>query len=323
LFADPRARAELDPRALDEAFTFWSPLAPRTAFRGVHSLPPGHWLRARRNSAPQIERYWEPSFPPAGEEPHTDAREAAANLHDLLLDAVQVRLRADVPVATSLSGGLDSSVVTALARRCVRDLETFSIAFRDAAFDETPFQDAMARHLGTRHHRVECGYEDIGQAFPDVVWHAEVPVLRTSPVPLYLLSRLVRDRGFKVFLTGEGADEFLASYDIFKEAKVRRFWARQPDSTRRPALLPKLYPYIASLSGRSRAYVESFFAQGLTATARADYSHGLRWNTTARGKRFFCADLRAAVHADNQTLPIDRLRLPPGMVFPPETRPQR
>ena len=86
----------------------------------------------------------------------------------------------------------------------------------------------MARHFGTDHQVVEASHEDIGDVFPDVVWHCETPLLRTAPAPMFLLSRLVNRSGYKVVLTGEGADEFLAGYDIFKEAKIRAFWSRQP-----------------------------------------------------------------------------------------------
>jgi asparagine synthase (glutamine-hydrolysing) len=128
-----------------------------------------------------------------------------------------------------------------------------------------------------------------------VIWHTEIPIMRTSPVPLYLLSQLVLDHNFKVVLTGEGADEFLAGYNIFKEAKIRRFWARQPESDWRPALLQKLYPYISSLSQGSDAYLKKFFGQGLGDTEAPDYSHAIRWRNTSRGKRLFSRELRAAL----------------------------
>ena len=153
----------------------------------------------------------------------------------LLIDAVRIRLRADVPVGAYLSGGLDSSTIAAVVRRFTdRHLETFSISFDDPQFDESGFQRQMAQALGTEHHVVHATHADIGRVFPDVVWHTETPIMRTAPAPMFLLSRLVRQRGYKVVLTGEGADEFLAGYDIFKEAKMRRFWARQPESKWRP-----------------------------------------------------------------------------------------
>lgn len=295
LLADPRVTAELDPVALDQIFTFWSPLAPRTPFRGIQTLPPGHRLLARPKGDIQIERYWEPSFSKeeVAETNIGDMESAARRLRHLLVDATQLRLRADVPVGAYLSGGLDSSTIAALIRRYTSNrLETFSIAFTDEAFDESRFQRQMAEHLGTNHHLITCTHEDIGRVFPDVIWHTETPIMRTSPAPLYLLSKLVHDHDFKVVLTGEGADEFLAGYNIFKEAKIRRFWARQPDSEMRPALLRRLYPYIGQLAEGNTAYLQRFFGQGLTDVAAPTYSHAIRWRNTSRSKRFFSSALQ-------------------------------
>src|SRR5207253_5337848 len=135
--------------------------------------------------------------------------------------------------------------------------------FDDEKFAESQFQQQMAAHLGTDHHVVRATHEDIGEAFPDVIWHTEVPIMRTAPVPMFLLSKLVRETGFKVVLTGEGADEFLAGYDIFKEAKVRQFWARQANSKLRPLLLKKLYPDIGGLGKTNWEMLAAFFGEGL------------------------------------------------------------
>jgi asparagine synthase (glutamine-hydrolysing) len=297
LLAHPGLVAALDAVALDQIFTFWSPLSPRTAFAGIATLPPGHWLLLQADGTMRVERYWEMAFPAVDEQKAGEAlpeEDAAEQLRDLLVDATRLRLRADVPVGAYLSGGLDSSTITTLVHRYTPNhLETFSIAFTDAAFDESPFQEQMAAALGTRHNLVTCSHEDIGMAFPDVIWHTEVPLLRTSPVPLYLLSRLVHEHNFKVVLTGEGADEFLGGYNIFKEAKIRRFWARQPDSTMRPALLKKLYAYVGNLAEGNFAYLQRFFGQGLAETDDPYYSHRIRWHNTSRSKRFFSAELRA------------------------------
>src|SRR5207249_10931100 len=104
-----------------------------------------------------------------------------------------------------------------------------------------------------------CAYSDISRVFPDVIWHCEKPILRTAPAPLFLLSRLARDDGYKVVLTGEGSDEFLGGYDIFKEAKIRRFWAGNIASRYRPLLLKRLYPYIQNLQAQSHDYLKAFF----------------------------------------------------------------
>ena len=144
----------------------------------------------------------------------------------------------------------------------------------------------MARALGTDHHVVEASYTDIGRVFPEVVWHAETPLLRSAPAPMFLLSKLVEQQNFKVVLTGEGADEFLAGYDLFKEAKVRRFWAQQPRSLRRPLLFKRLYPWMPGLSEGNPGYLAAFFGIGLQDVDDPAYSHAVRWRTTGRTRRF-------------------------------------
>ncbi len=283
----PGVEARLDPHALAQAFTFWAPLAPRTAFEGIRELPPGHYLRAS-GDAFAVTRYWSLTFPVAGEEARLSEDEAAEVLRALLADATRLRLRADVPVGSYLSGGLDSTLVAALARQYTpHTLSTFSIAFEERAFDEREYQETAADFLGTDHRRTECANADIAAVFPQVVWHAEAPLLRTAPAPLYLLSRLVRESGIKVVLTGEGADEFLGGYSIFQEDKVRRFWAVDPDSMLRPLLLRRLHPYVAGLAESGDGFLRAFFGQDLLSTDRPGYSHRIRWRNGVRLRRFF------------------------------------
>jgi asparagine synthase (glutamine-hydrolysing) len=296
ILADPRVRAELDPVALHQVFSFWSPLSPRSAFRGISELPPGHYLVVRDGDlAPKA--YWELTFAPE-EDPERGEQDYLEELRALLVDAVRIRLRADVPVGAYLSGGLDSSTIAAAIRRFTdRHLDTFSIAFDDSDYDESAFQQRMAKFLGTEHRVVHASHEDIGRVFPEVIWHTETPILRTAPAPMFLLSRLVRDAGYKVVLTGEGADELLAGYDIFKETKIRRFWARRPESRSRPALLKRLYPDIGALARTGDAFLRAFFAEGLTDLDAPSYSHAIRWRTTARIRRLFSRGLLAAAEA--------------------------
>lgn len=324
ILTDARVKAELDPVALGQIFTYWSPVAPRTPFKDIQTLPPGHWLLVQDGEL-HIERYWQPAFPVADERrpPEMSLDEAAAHLRELLVDATQIRLRADVPVGAYLSGGLDSSTITAIIRHYTGNrLETFSIAFSDEAYDESAFQWQMAQHLGTNHHIVTATHEEIGQAFPAVIWHTETPIMRTSPAPLYLLSRLVRQHDFKVVLTGEGADEFLVGYNIFKEAKVRRFWARQPGSPIRPMLLHKLYGYIGELSQGNSAYLERFFGKGLEDVAALDYSHAIRWRNNQRTQRIFSPDLLNGVVGQTADL-LEPLALPDDFTrWHPQSRAQ-
>jgi asparagine synthase (glutamine-hydrolysing) len=105
---------------------------------------------------------------------------------------------------------------------------------------------------------------------------------------------LVKQNDIKVVLTGEGADEFLGGYNIYKEAKLRRFWARDPESALRPLLLRRLYPYVQGL-GDGGSFLEAFFRKGLTETDRPDYSHAIRWANTAPLRRFFSPEVQAAL----------------------------
>ena len=294
LLADPRVTAELDPGVVEQVFRFWAPVGAATVFRNISQLLPGHFLMADRQSL-QIKQYWEQTFPTEEQfsplsAPSADS--AAEELRSLLIDACRIRLRADVPVGAYLSGGLDSSTIASIVRRYTTNrLVTFSIAFNDEAFDESQCQKQMAAHLGTDHHVLQASYDQIGEAFPEVIWHTELPIMRTAPVPMFLLSRLVRNSGFKVVLTGEGADEFLAGYDIFKENKIRRFWARQPESTFRPLLLKNLYTDIRGIARGNFDFLTAFFRQGLTDLESPWYSHAVRWHNNARTLRFFSDDV--------------------------------
>ena len=288
--AFPGWQPRFDQAALQQIFTYWAPLTPRSAFEGVESLPPGHYLLAKDGQI-EMQPYWsldfeEQTFSPSESDTQREKR-LLEEFGDLLIDSTRIRLRADVPVGAYLSGGLDSSTTAAVIRNYTNtSLDSFSIAFSTAQFNESEFQMRMARHLGTNHQVINCTPEDIGRVFPEVIWHTEIPILRTAPAPMYLLSDLVHQNHYKVVLTGEGADEFFAGYDIFKEMKIRRFVARQPDSTLRPQLFRQLYPDIPRLS-QSGAFLTAFFSKDLLHTDSPYYSHLLRWSNTARSLRFF------------------------------------
>ena len=308
----PRA---IDPLALDQIFTFWAPLPPRTVLQGISELPPAHRMVVA-DGCIKVSRYWDIAYDPVPAT--TDEDELGEALLELLDDATRIRLRSDVPVGAYLSGGLDSTVTTALACRALpRTVATFSLTFDDPEFDESGYQRAVVAELGTRHHTLRIARSDIGAAMPAVVRHAERPMLRAAPVPLFLLSRHVRDLGCKVVLTGEGADEMLGGYDIFKEAKLRRFCGAQPDSKLRPRLFSRLYPYLPQLARQSPAYLQAFFQVRPDELSDPFLSHRPRWDLTARLKTFLAPDLRAraastdAVETLRETLPPDFTRWHP------------
>lgn len=296
LLAVPGIEAEIDPIALDEIFTLWAPIPPRTGFKGICELPPAHVMVVDEHVR-RIERYWSLDYPEHGDAGDTRPEaEIAEELLALLDDATRIRMRADVPVGAYLSGGLDSAITTALAtRHTPQRLSTYSVSFASAEHDESQFQQIMAAALGTAHASVHCDTGDIARHFPQVIAHTERPIVRTAPAPLYLLSGLVQEQGLKVVLTGEGADEIFAGYDIFKEDKVRRFAARQPGSSFRPLLFKRLYPYLPNLQGQSAEYLAAFFGAKADVLNDPLASHRPRMRSTAAAKLFFSGDLRASL----------------------------
>lgn len=292
LLTCPGVVAEIDPHGLDQIFTFWSALAPRTVFKNISQLPPGCSMLVKNNTV-RIWKYWSVEYVPV-EEDGTSERKLAEELLCLLSDATQIRLRSDVPVGAYLSGGIDSTVTTALVKKLAGErLRSFSVSFDDAEFDESSYQQEASSFIGTQHSNVCCSYVDIAQVFPQVIWHTEQPILRTAPAPMFLLSKHVRGSGFKVVLTGEGADEMLGGYDIFKEAKIRRFWGRNLESKWRPMLLKRLYPYMESIQRQPPAYLKKFFRVTSEDLASPFFSHLPRWELTAKLKLFFSDAVRS------------------------------
>lgn len=290
LFASGEVEAAPDLAGLDEVFTFWGARAPRTVFRGVRSLEPGSFA-VWRGGRLDVRRYYDLSYSEAAVESADDLD----RLDEIMRTGVDFRMRADVPVGGYLSGGLDSSITCALAaERSPYELRTFSVTFDDPRLDESAFQHSMATELGSRHAIEHVTSDQIGRIFPDVIRATETPLVRTAPAPLFLLSKLTRDCGIKVVLTGEGADELFLGYDLFKEAKVRQFCLRQPDSASRPRLFDRLYPYLSDNGGRGGEFWRRFF---LTAGEATDplFSHLPRFLLTSRIKEFYAGETRAAL----------------------------
>ncbi len=297
LFASGALSARLDPLGLAQVFTFWSSIAPQTAFEGVQALPPGH-LAVFADGRLDVRQYWDWSFPAGEPRAERSLDDTVDELRELFVDSVRLQLRSDVPVGAYLSGGLDSSAVSAAIRQFTQNrLTTFSLAFDSPEFDEREHQLEMARHLGTDHVMRTVSAREIGEAFPRALRHIEAPIVRTAGVPLMLLADRVRETGFKVVLTGEGADEVFAGYDLFKEAKIRRFWARSPKSAWRPLLLRRLYAYLANSPTARGSMGERFFAAGLEQTDDPFYAHRPRWNTTGRILRLTTPDFRERLQA--------------------------
>jgi len=307
LFTLPHISREIDPIALDQIFTLWTTLPPRTAFKDIWQLPPGCFgMFSQERGTLQVNPYWELPFTD-GSAGYRSEADYCEELAHLLTESTRIRLRADVPVGAYLSGGLDSTIITSLINKInSARLSTYSIQFSDQTYDESSFQKKVIDHLKVDHHEIHCTHADIAEAFPKLIWHTETPLLRTAPVPLMLLSRLVRDQDMKVVLTGEGADEMLAGYNIFRETSVRRFWSKNPASRFRPLLIQKLYPYLQRSNAQTRGYLSHFFKQGLEDTHLSYYSHLIRWKNTSRIKSYFGDELKEQIGTYNPILEFEK-----------------
>jgi asparagine synthase (glutamine-hydrolysing) len=208
-------RPAWDRAALHQSASLQYARPDATLFAGARELRAGHWLMAREGRV-EVRPYTDLDYPDLrrGAPEPVDARDAADRLRATLDDAVRVRLEADVPCAFQLSGGIDSSAVLAsAARQSARTLDAFCVSFTDGgAYDETARAEAIARHLGARLHPVRVTDRDAADSFADAVVHAEGACINAHAAAKLRLSAAVRDAGFKVVLTGEGADEILFGY---------------------------------------------------------------------------------------------------------------
>src|SRR5262245_23642929 len=208
---EPQTNVDVLPEVLSTRYTSGAD----TLFRGIHKLLPGHLLVFRDGDI-DIRQYWDvPVREPIGQTAKPAAErplDVVAEFRSLLEESVRLRLMADVPLGMFLSGGIDSSAIAAImARQIDRPLETFSVAFKDQAFNELEYAREVARAIGANTHEIVIDDDDFFGALPKLVWHEDEPIAHTSSVPLYFVSALARQH-VTVVLTGEGSDELLAGY---------------------------------------------------------------------------------------------------------------
>jgi asparagine synthase (glutamine-hydrolysing) len=201
----------LDPLAVYNYFANGYVMGPRTIFRGVRKLLPGHWLKADASGIRE-QPYWRPPVPA---DERGDESRILAEIHDLLADAVRLRLVSDVPIGFFLSGGVDSSAMVALASEASTErLDTFTIGFREQRYDEREHARFVAKRFGTHHHEFVLEPADIG-IIEEIAWHADEPFGDASALAVWHLSRLTRQQ-VKVALSGDGGDEMFAGYDCYR-----------------------------------------------------------------------------------------------------------
>lgn len=235
LLEHPAVPCALNEDALAEYLSLGFNTGEQTLFRGIHVLLPGHRLELRPGAAPVISRYWDVPQPAAGE-PRSD-EDWIAECRRRLEETVRMRLMSDVPLGAFLSGGVDSSAITALMTRMVSGrVKTYSVGYREAAYSELGYASQVADALGTEHREVVIGPEDFFGALPSLIWHEDKPICWPSSVSLYFVSKLAAEE-VTVVLTGEGSDEIFAGYHRYAHyltnQRIMRGWGLVPEPARR------------------------------------------------------------------------------------------
>jgi asparagine synthase (glutamine-hydrolysing) len=308
LVRHPGVDRQIDAVALDQVFTLQTTIPPRTILTGVFELPPGHSLYWS-DGALRVFRYWQLDF--GASRFDGDESQAEERLFELLSDATR-RSLTGAEGAGALAGGLPSQLAAEFAGRLGdRRLPAFSVAFHSSG------QCPPAQPRGTLLSGepfpgvVRSSPAEIASIFPEIVQHAETPVLDLHAVSLFLAARSARAKGCRALVTGAGADELFGGSEIFAEAAIRRFWGRHVDSEFRPVLLKRLYPDLPWQASQPLPYWQAYFHVRNDELSNPLFSHLARWGQTARLKKYFSADLRAEI-GDYDAQEEARLRLPAG-----------
>jgi asparagine synthase (glutamine-hydrolysing) len=273
--------ARWDEESVYQSFTFGGHQM-RTLYDGVHQLPPGHCLIATEKHF-QITRYWDFNYPQASDSaPKKSDAEYAAEFRHELEEAVRIRLRADVPVGVYLSGGLDSCAMLGLAaRHHPEPIRAFTLTFEDAAYDEGPIAREMAALAGAQFNAIPIRQDDLANNFADAILQSETFCVNAHGVAKFLLSKAVRDAGYKVVITGEGSDEILGGYAHFRRdmllynregqdaAEIGQLlnWLNENNTVSRGLLLPDgdvgNLEAVKRILGYVPSWIETFSSRGM------------------------------------------------------------
>lgn len=309
LLAVSNVKAEINLQGFSDFIHLWTPLSPTTLYKNIFEVSPGSYLEIDKRELRKY-RYWDYEYHPG--ELNISLDDAVTQLDELMKDAVAIRLRSDVAVGAYLSGGLDSTIILSYLCASKHDLSTFSLTFSDESLNEESYQKEVFSFFSTDHHAVRADYTLIADNFIKCIQHTESPLFRTSPVPMMLLSGKVHNEGYKVVLTGEGSDEIFGGYDIFKEAKIREFWSRIPESECRPLLLKKLYPYLDFTKIRSTDYLKQAFGHNLNQVNDLLYAYQTRSRTTSAIADFLVDEVKKEINHDMEKRALESYPIAPG-----------
>jgi asparagine synthase (glutamine-hydrolysing) len=309
-----RARPELEPDVLPEFLASGYTSGEETFFRGVRKLMPGHTLTWSLGEGVRKRRYWQ--VPLAAPDSRATMSACAEQVRADLSDAVRSHLMSDVPLGLFLSGGLDSSVLAAIMAKLVdAPIRAFNVSFADKDSDESPYARTAAKATGAVSHGVVVSPSEFFGELPRLVWHEDEPIAFPSSVPLYFVSRLARDHGVKVVLTGEGADELFLGYQRYRvtawNARLGRpLWALAGQRGRAP-----LRGLVARLPRWMRRYAERTFLalddgpRSLFFDNFAVFPAAMQWDLLADPQRLCSQDPYAAglrLYEQAQGGPLER-----------------
>jgi asparagine synthase (glutamine-hydrolysing) len=285
LLAHPSVRAEFNREALPEYLAFGYLSGHRTMFLGINKLLPGHTIEVNENGNIRLQEYWD--LPQkVGQQEHSE-KYYIDTYRQLLEESVTKHLMSDVPLGIFLSGGLDSSTITALVTKSRKELiDTFAVGYEEGAYSELPFARAVAKHVGSRHHEVRVSREEFFGALPKLIWHEDEPLVWPSSVSLYFVARLASER-VKVVLTGEGSDETLGGY------------ARYP-WTIWNSRLDNIYRSVSSPWLRSKVRKQIDDSKLLGATARRRLQHTFIGRDSESWSSFYFENFYCAFSAADQ-----------------------
>jgi len=269
----------------------WTNYDTLTAFDDIHQLEPGSYL-VYQNGKILKNKYWKNSLYKFNENEESFKDISKNFLIEELEKALNRQIHGEVGFASYLSGGIDSSIIALLLTKITKEkIDTFSVEFENNEYDESNSQKQVAKFINSNHRSIKINKNDIANNFEKTINHTETHLFRTAPVPMYLLSKLVKESGHKVVFTGEGADEILLGYDIFAENRIRRFWSKNKNSKIRPQLLKKLYNYLPQFkNSRYFEIIKDFYLKNLDDTKNIFYSHLVRWDQFQSINTFFNKD---------------------------------
>lgn len=277
-------QGELNLEALNQAAHLWTTVGKSTFVKGVFSVEPGCYMFVSKNKREEHCKYWDLQF--SEPDSHWSSEDASEAVREAIANSVAFQRQSDVGVNTYLSGGVDSCILqSVLTEQIGHDFKSYSIKFADQYFDESGPQQVLSEITGVRNRSILVSAKDVAKNFESTIWHVEQPIFRTAPVPMMMLSALVRSDGEKVVMSGEGADEIAWGYPIFKENLLRQWMSTGHNESSWGDVIAKLNSQLPQYNPRFKKFLLDFYKSSITDHKDPLFTHEIRVrNGSALGK---------------------------------------